>query len=168
MSWLVVHDDIYPIWADGSVEPSQDRFVEFEDGQLAYKARPVKYWVDIKVEAHPASRPFWRLWRRWLCEVSARRSAWPPHENPGASEQIWTHYYTQDFYASSLRSAYLKAERVADRLHDQMVQSPDLRPDPDPGLAGVVESVGQVRLSDVGGLDGSADVSGSPSPNLDA
>lgn len=92
---------------------------------MEVRSPAVDYWVEFRVSLYAASRMFLTPWRRWFCEVSARRTDWPY-----PSESFWTHYCTYDFYATSLRSAFLRAARQAEKLWDDMLADPDLRPEP--------------------------------------
>lgn len=122
MKPLVVYQDVHPIW-DGDPEllfgePDERGFVP-----VTNKAE-VKFWVEIMIDCVPAwpRRPL----RRWWCEVHARKLPDLGLTDPGH----WYHYYQRDFYALSLRRAYLTAWKVADELEEDMQSDPEEQPLP--------------------------------------
>lgn len=133
MTFLTVYEDVHPIWAEKPNTDIRDDLGEpYEDpthGTLFpwTPSGTIDYWVDVRIECVP-SNSHWP-WRRWFCEVLARRSIWPPHKNEDKSESEWYHYYRYDFYALSLRRAFWKAYDVALDLQEHMQADPSERPD---------------------------------------
>lgn len=127
-SEIVIFQDVCPIRVGDISSWDISNSAIFEaggEGSVEVRSPAVDYWVEFRVSLYAASRMFLTPWRRWFCEVSARRTDWPY-----PSESFWTHYCTYDFYATSLRSAFLKAARQAEKLWDDMLADPDLRPEP--------------------------------------
>lgn len=114
MSAIIVHEDVYPLFEPGSEDDA------LRDG--VWHARPIDMWVDVMIDCVPATSRW--PWRHWFCEVHARRSAFPDQQG----DPIWTHYYQHDFYVSSLRRAFWKADKAAVKLWD-LLQDPSERPD---------------------------------------
>lgn len=129
MAELVIYEDQHPIW---SKLPERQSFTERdENGLYIYKpSGEIEYWVDIMIDCVPAMGRWWMPWRRWFCEVHARQSAFPRSKTgKDPADLVWYHYWNHDFYAPSLRRAFLRSWKVAEGLSDLMQTDPNHRPE---------------------------------------